>query len=323
LKRAEGTRDFITGAGGFVGLHLARYLLARGHRVFGFDIAVPRASSVKLQGMTWYGGDVTDQKAIERMLGKAEPDRIFHLAGIQKSGDFRKFYEVNLQGTIDLFEAVVKRGLAPRILVAGSSAVYGSSAGSRPLTEGSELRSMTHYGLSKTAQEMAAFQYLRVHNMAVACARTFNLIGPGQSPEMACSGFARQIARAERSPAADTIVTGDLRPKRDFVDVRDAVRAYDVILRSNPRGDIYNVCSGKAVAVQRCLEILIGMARVPLKTVQAGRDAKNYDVPIQVGSSAKLRNTTGWTPKIPLEKSLSDMLDYWRQRTESEPRAKT
>jgi GDP-4-dehydro-6-deoxy-D-mannose reductase len=221
-----------------------------------------------------------------------------------------------LFGTLTLFESLLKIGQCPVVIVASSSAVYGSGFQGKPISENFKPRPATHYALSKLAQEIVALRYFDVFQLPVIIVRMFNLLGPGQSPDLACSAFAYQIALAELNGHSE-IVSGDLSARRDFIDVRDAVRAFGLIAEKGKYGDIYNVCSGHAVPVRKCLEELLAMSPRQLKVrMDFGRVQKN-DVPIQVGNARKLNQTTGWHPQISLHQSLSDLLASWRQRVRS------
>ncbi len=305
-------RGMITGISGFVGGQLASHLSSQGWDVAGYDVRAPRVKC------DFHTGDLADRAALRKALEDSLPNVIFHLAGILKSESYEDFFKIHVLGTISLMEAVVAAGLSPTVMVASSSAVYGAGTGRKPLTEGFDLRPQTHYALSKAAQEMVAFRYYHVYGLPVICVRTFNLLGPGLSPEMACSSFARQIALAEKKGKAGTISTGDLSAKRDFVDVRDAVRAYALLAEHGQAGEIYNVCSGGAVAVSECLDILLNQARVPVEAVLDPAKVQKNDVPIQVGSAKKLKQLTGWEPQISLEQSLTDLLNGWREHVEME-----
>jgi len=309
----------ITGIAGFTGIHLAQYALANGTQVAGFDHAPGGLPPALADKVSLYSGDIRNQAVLKRALAETRPDVIYHLAGITKSKDVEKFYEINVLGTVALFEAIVELGLTPKVLVASSSAVYGKGLGYRPITENFKLRPATHYAVSKVAQETIAYRYHLVYNIPIICTRAFNLIGPRQSPVLACSAFARQIALAERTKQIDTLVTGDLSPRRDFVDVRDAVRAYSLVVKSGKPGLAYNVCSQQAISIKQCLDLLLEMTSIPLKTIVAPTNLQVGDVPIQIGCAARLVKHTGWRPEITLEQSLADLLDYWRQQVKSQP----
>lgn len=300
-------RALITGISGFVGSHLASYLIDQGWRVAGYDLHSPRVEC------DFYSGNLSDEMMLKSAVEKSKPDVVFHLAGILKSGFYEELYKVHVFGTVYLLEAIVNSGLSPTVLVASSSAVYGSG-GRKPLTEKTDLKPQTHYALSKAAQEMVAMRYVQVHGMNVVCVRTFNLLGPGLSAEMACSAFARQIALAERSGKPSMISTGSLDAERDFVDVRDAVRAYELIAKKGKPGEIYNVASGRAVSIGECLSILLKQAKVPVEAVLDSAKLQRNDVPIQIGSAKKLRDAVKWSPRIGLKKSLLDLLNDWRER---------
>jgi GDP-4-dehydro-6-deoxy-D-mannose reductase len=302
-------RALITGISGFVGRHLRQELLREGWQVFGFDIR-PRGDNV-------FAGDLSDRARLSQVMLECQPDAVFHLAGIIKSPDSQAFYTSNLFGTLNLLDAVMQMEKRPRVLLASSSAVYGLTKSARPITERARLHPVTEYAASKMAQEMAALRYHYAFGLDVVIVRMFNLLGPGQPPGLACSAFARQIALAEVS-VQNEIVTGNLDAKRDFVDVRDATRAFVLLAEKGAAGHIYNVCSGRAAAIQQCLREMMSQSQRQLSVrVDAARVQKN-DVPVQVGSFQKLRKVTGWNPRISLKQSLSDLLDDWRERIKLE-----
>jgi len=301
----------ITGITGFVGSHLAEYALAQNTSVAGFDL---RRGSLAAQ---YHLGEITDRAKLEDILRKTKPGVVFHLAGVIKSPDPESLYKTNLLGTVALFEAITKSRAYPLVVVASSSAVYGPKSGTEPISEEVELQPLTHYAVSKCAQEMAAFRYFSAEKLPVIILRMFNLLGPGQSPDLACSNFARQIALAETGGNAE-ISTGNLDSQRDFVDVRDAVRAFMLAAETGKPGQVYNVCSGKAIRIQSCLNEMVSMSTCQVKVrVDAGQVQSN-DVPIQIGSAEKIRLAVGWEPKISLKQSLTDLLNDWRQKIKAE-----
>jgi GDP-4-dehydro-6-deoxy-D-mannose reductase len=296
----------ITGITGFVGSHLKEYVHGQNTTVSGFDMR-PGTSA------NYYQGDITDRSTVEHVLHETKPDVIFHLAGMIKSPEPDALYKANLLGTVALFDSILKSELRPLVVVASSSAVYGHRSGEEPISETADIHPITHYAASKAAQEMAALMYFNAQELPVIIMRMFNLLGPGLSPDLACSSFARQIAMAEIGGSAE-ISTGNLNAQRDFIDVRDAVRAFVLAAEKGTPGQIYNVCSGRAVKIQACLDEMISMSSRQIKVnIDAGRLQRN-DVPIQIGNAEKIKQATGWSPQIPLKQSLSDLLNDWRQK---------
>jgi len=302
---------FIVGISGFVGKHLSRFLADDGWNVSGYDRQAAR-------GFPAYVGDLLDRAVVEKALLETRPDVIFHLAGVLKSEQPEQFYTTHVLGTVSLLDVVVKNGMHPTVLIASSSAVYGAGVGGKPITEGFKPRPVTHYAVSKLAQEMAALRYWTAFGLPIILVRTFNLLGPGLSPEMACSAFARQIAQAERQGRPAAISTGNLDSKRDFVDVRDAACAYALLAEKGCSGQVYNVASERAVGIRECLDFLRKHARVPIEIVTDQRRAQQNDIPIQVGSAERLRLSTGWKAGISFEQSLLDMLEDWRNKIRME-----
>jgi GDP-4-dehydro-6-deoxy-D-mannose reductase len=301
----------ITGISGFVGSHLTEYMLLHDQHVSGFDL---RPGKLPID---YYQGEITDRAAIVSVLHKTNPDVIFHLAGMIKSSDTDTLYKANLLGTVALFDSIMEADIRPVVVVASSSAVYGHKSGEKPISERADIHPVTHYAVSKIAQEMAALRYFNSYGLPVIILRMFNLLGPGQSVGLACSSFAHQIAMAEKHGDTE-LSTGNLDAQRDFVDVRDAVRAFALAAEKGVPGQVYNVCSGRAVKIQTCLDEMISMSSQQIKVkVDAGRIQKN-DVPIQIGNAEKIKTATGWHPQIPLKQSLSDLLNDWRQRIKTE-----
>lgn len=303
-------RILITGINGFVGNHLSAHLSGLGWQVYGFDQRTDRNKE------NIFVGDISKRDVFQGALLQCKPEVIFHLAGVIKSSELEELYQANLLGTIALFEGLLETGQRPVVLVASSSAVYGSGFGGRPINEKFKPRPATHYAVSKLAQEIAALRYFDECHLQVIVVRMFNLLGPGQSPDLACSAFARQIVQAE-SREGDEIVTGDLGARRDFVDVRDAVRALSLLAQKGKAGQVYNICSGHAVSMRKCLDEMLSLSPRRFKVrVDAERVQRN-DVPVQVGDAGKLNRATGWRPQIKLKQSLADLLEYWRQRVKS------
>ncbi|MFZ2656387.1 MAG: GDP-mannose 4,6-dehydratase [Victivallales bacterium] len=300
-------KSVITGINGYIGIQLQKLLLKRQNKVFGIDIK----SNNCIGEECFYVNDILDTDGLNKIFKKVKPDVIYHLAGIIKSDNPLNLYEANVKGTLSLFEAIVSLGLKPKVFIPGSSAVYGKDEKNRKLVELSPLVPCTSYGTSKLLQEEVAQYYSRTYSIPVYIARTFNIIGPGNSINLACSEFARQIALAEKSGKKE-LHTGTLSNRRDFIDIRDAVNAYYLIVNRGKAGNIYNVCSGKCMAVKECLDILIKHADFKMNIITDKIKIQKNDLPIQVGSPEKIYRETGWESEISVDESLKDCLEYWR-----------
>lgn len=303
-------RILITGSSGFVGSHLTEYLLGAGAEVFG----IARKRCAAAAGVV-LPGSILDIDFLRQAVLQASPTRVFHCAAALPGGnDAKLVYETNVIGTSNLFAALAAEGSQAVIVIAGSSAVYGRPE-SLPVTEDHPFDPLTDYGASKVEQEMVARSHFLSHGTSIVVARTFNLIGPRQSPSLVASGLAQQIALAERGGPA-IIRVGNLDARRDYTDVRDAVRAFALLADHGVPGSVYNVCSGVSRSVREALDILMAEGRVQV-TVEVDRERlKESEVDDQRGSFERLRYATGWEPVIGFEQSLRDLLNDWRSRME-------
>ena len=280
----------ITGATGFVGRHLAAAL-------DGDVVTVGRAD-----------GDLRDPAAADRIVRAATPDRVFHLAAEASVAEsWRRPWETieaNLASTFNVLDAVRRLAPAARVLVVGSSEMYGPVP--HVITEADLPRPQNPYAVSKAAADALAGFFADAHGLHVIRARAFNHAGPGQTDRYVVGALARQVA------AGGEVVTGDLRPQRDFTDVRDIVRAY-VLLVDRAEPGAYNVCSGESVAIA---DILAGLARHADVRVEQRTDPQRVRA-VEVmeirGSHEKLTEATGWRPEIPLDRTLADTLATLRR----------
>lgn len=296
-------RALITGATGFVGPHLVDHLEAEGDDVTGI-------------GHT-NGPDLLDAEAWNDLVRQSAPDVVYHLAGFSDVGASwkspREAFRLNAEGTMSILEAA-RVNHVERVVLVSSADVYGiASPASLPLTEVAPIQPRSPYGASKQAAEALAQQYYRGWGLDVIVVRPFNHIGPGQSPNFFAPAIATKIARAEQA-GSGSVTHGDLSPERDFTDVRDVVRAYRLIATAGRRGAIYNVCSGKAVAMSSILDELISAATVPISTEPDPELVRPVDLPVLRGSFDALRDDTGWEPSIELSDTLAAVLDDARQR---------
>ncbi|KPJ61382.1 MAG: hypothetical protein AMJ46_01410 [Latescibacteria bacterium DG_63] len=323
----------VTGANGFAGSHLVRLLLDEGWRVLGItnDPSLnPELVSVtgdfRLEEL-----DVCDREGLLPLLIEFRPETVFHLAAVTqlelKRDALGELYRVNVLGTQNLLLSILEIKLEPVVLITSSSAVYGSSRSQDrgPLTEDVVPTPETPYGASKLAQEMLADTLGRCTGLKVVRTRAFNHTGPGESRRMACSAFASQVAECELK-GEDVVRVGNLDSHRDFCDVRDVVRSYVLAATRGEAGEIYNVCSGNAVTMRSILERLVSMSSREIRIETDVFRFKSGDVSYQRGDGSKIERTLGWKPEISLEKTLSDLLDHWRnklgkQRGEHEGRA--
>lgn len=244
------------------------------------------------------------------------PSAIYHCGGIADVGgswaDPARALQVNVLGTHHVLDGVRRAGLDIPVLVTGSALVYRQSA--EAIREDAAIGPSSPYAVSKLAQEMLA---LRADGHRVIVVRPFNHAGPGQSPAYVTSSFARQIAEIEAGLQPPVLQVGNLSSRRDITDVRDTVRAYHLLVQRRAGPGPYNVCCGRAYLVSELLELLMTMARVPVRIEVDPVRVRPIDNPVVLGDASRLARETGWTPEIPIERTLGDLLEYWRSRIDA------
>jgi GDP-4-dehydro-6-deoxy-D-mannose reductase len=254
---------------------------------------------------------------LDDLLRELQPQQIYHLAGyphVAKSvREPDAAWTTNLSATRNLYEAVIRWGGRPRIVYVGSGQIYGDPEHENQLfDERSTLRPTTPYGASKAAADLVSFQYSRTAGLEIIRARPFNQIGPGQVPEFAVAHFARQIAAIEQGRQPPLLETGNLSPRRDLSDVRDAVRAYVLLMEKGRSGEAYNIGTGRAHSMQDIVNRLLTLAGVQAEVRQRADLVRSRDIAEIRANATKLRQETGWTPFLSLDQSLADTLEYWR-----------
>jgi GDP-4-dehydro-6-deoxy-D-mannose reductase len=315
-------RVLITGFTGFVGSHLADYLIGRGDvEVFGVHRWRSRLENVEHLGNRVHRVecDMRDAAGVRHLLRDVRPDRIFHLAaqsyvpmswlapGETLTG--------NVEGQLNLFEAMRDLGLPARVHIAGSSEEYGLvHPDELPIREEHPLRPLSPYAVSKVTQDLLAYQYWRSYRLHVVRTRAFNHTGPRRGEVFVTSNFARQVAEIEKGRREPIVWVGNLESVRDFTDVRDMVRAYWLALEQGEPGDVYNICSGRGYSARQVLEILLDLARVKVELREDPARMRPSDVTLLLGDCTKFHKTTGWKPTIAFEITLKDLLEHWRQR---------
>ncbi len=309
-------RALITGASGFAGRHLARRLASSGAwEVIGLS-ARPHTPGPELHHHL--ACDLLNSDLTRRTLAHWRPDVIFHLAAAsyvpRSFADPAGTLVNNAVGQINLLEGARLLDPMPTVLVVSSSDVYGLVHPEElPVTEAQPFRPISPYGVSKVAQDMLGLQYHLSYRMPIVRVRPFSHIGPEQSDRFAIASFARQIAEAEAGLAPPVLLVGNLDVERDLLDVRDVVRAYEMVARSDLAGRVFNIASGRSWRLREIVERLRGLAAVPIEVRQDPARLRPADIAVLRGDATALREAIGWAPEIPLEQTLADTLDYWRK----------
>lgn len=315
-------KALITGAGGFVGSHLSELLLKEGVDVYGLLYPGEPQNDLPAEAHK-ITGDLVDAEAMRNLIRTIQPDHVYHLAAVSSvpasvQNPVRTF-SVNVFGTINLFEAMRESSPRASVLNVSTAHVYSISHDGETLTEQTSVRASTPYDASKLMCEHLAEVYARSYGLRIVTTRSFNHVGPRQSPDFVCSDFARQIATIKKGLAPPVIMTGNLEAARDFTDVRDVVRAYWMLMGKGRAGEIYNVCSGKERAMAWIFEELCRISGVKVeRRVDPARLRKVEHARLR-GDNGKICAETGWTPEIPMERTLSDLFNYWMKALEMKP----
>lgn len=303
----------MTGAGGFVGPHLAAALSARGARVRGAGLGSPPASS-HLE--SWYEADFAELAQAQAALTTAPVDAVVHLAG--QSSAARSFeapqetFRANVTGTWSLLEAVRVHAPKARVLAVGSSEAYGPIARGTRAAEDTPFAPLSPYALSKAAADEVARAYGEAHALDIVRARPFGHTGPGQTPRFVVPSFAEQVARIEAGRAEPVLRVGNLDVTRDLADVRDVVEGYCALLERGARGAAYNLCRGEGTSLRDLVAELVALARVRVSIEVDPAKLRPADLPWLVGDPTAITRDTGWSARRPVSEMLRDVLDGFR-----------
>ncbi len=315
-------RVLITGITGFAGSHLAEFCLARGDvEVFGTARWRSRMDNVNgiVDDISLFDCDLKDPVAVRHCLSDVRPDYIFHLAAQSfVPTSWKAPVETvctNMVGEINLFEAMRELGLEDtRIQLAGSSEEYGMVYEDEvPIKESNPLRPLSPYGVSKVGQDLLGYQYHQSYGLYTVRTRAFNHTGPRRGDVFVSSNFSRQIATIEKGKGEPVIKVGNLEARRDFTDVRDIVKGYWLALEKGAPGEVYNLGSGRDVTIRKMLDMLLSFSDIEIEVRQDPERMRPSDVEILLADNTRFCELTGWAPEIPLEKTLEDLLDYWRE----------
>jgi len=264
-----------------------------------------------------YYQDIRDAKGLSALIEEIRPDWVFHLAAVssvKRSWDKREeTFDINLSGTHHLFEAIRQYSPQARVLYVSSSDVYGVLAPvKKALSEDDRTEPVNPYAYTKISGELLARFYSRIEGLDIVCARPFPHTGPGQSADFVCPDWALQIAQIEKGDREPVMTVGNTQVQRDFLDVRDVVRAYVCLMEKGRKGEVYNICSGRAIALKEVLDMLLSLTSSAIEIRVDPQKLRKTDIPLLVGDNQKIRNETSWTPKISIKQTLIDLLEYSR-----------
>lgn|SRR3989338_4195332 len=302
---------FISGVNGFVGEHLSSFFLSKGFQVYGNG-----RSDFKKNEIKYYKLDILDSKRLKSAISKIKPEIIVHLAAFSSVKGCNEnpgiCEEINVTGTKNILDSAAVLKEKPKILVVSSGEVYGNQK--PPFRETLKLLPISPYGQIKKKQEEVCMDYFKKHSLRIIIARSFQHAGPGQQPIYAISDFAKQIAEIEKKIREPVIKVGNIDVKRDFTDIRDVVKAYLLAIEKCTDGETYNICSGKPHSIGEILQKMVSYTDAKIKIIQDPAKIRTNNIPILQGDCTKFMECTGWRPEIPIEDTLKDTLNFWRNK---------
>jgi len=311
----------ITGVTGFAGSHLCELLFKENVEVHGIQRWRSKSENIEhiKDKINLHEADLLDAHSLYKVIDEVRPNYIFHLAAqsyVQSSwASPANTLEVNIIGSVHLFEAVIKSGLDITIQIACSSEEYGKVLPNElPIKETNPLRPLSPYAVSKLAMDYLGYQYYESYGLKIIRTRGFNHTGPRRGDVFAESTFAKQIAEIEQGKKDPVVLVGNLEAVRDYTDVRDMVRAYYLAVQKCQPGEVYNIASGRGWKISEVLNLLLSMSKVKIKIVRDEERMRPSDVEVLIGDASKFYKQTGWRPQIPFTKTMEDLLNYWRER---------
>lgn len=317
-------RVLITGITGFAGSHLAEYILEHhpGVEIYGIRRWRSRIENIEhlLDNINVLECNLVDASSVKALIADVRPDKIFHLAAqsfVPSSWNApAESLTTNIIGQLNIFEALRESKLLDCwVQIACSSEEYGMVYPDElPIMETNPLRPLSPYAVSKVGQDYLAYQYYMSYGIKAVRTRGFNHTGPRRGEVFVDSNFSKQAAEIEKNKRPPVIYVGNLEAKRDFTDVRDMVRGYWMSLESCEPGEVYNICSGSAISIADLLDMVIARTGMKIEVKEDPSRLRPSDVPMLEGDYSKFKKATGWTPVIPFQKTLHDIMEYWRER---------
>ena len=313
----------ITGFSGFVSYHFLEYLASTEERweVLGLDINAPEFDFKHYAHINcnFHHVDLLVKSDVDNILFQFQPDFILHLASFSSVAFSWKnpvaSFSNNTNIFLNLIEQVRLLNLNCRVLSIGSSEEYGKVAhADLPLKESSPLNAISPYAVARVSQEMLSKIYVEGFGMDIIMTRSFNHIGPGQKDIFVVSSFVKKIVEIKQMGAVAEIKTGDLSIVRDFLDVRDVVKAYYLLLTKGQKGHIYNVCSGTGTTLQNIIDIIEKELDIQVRTQIDPSLIRPSDNPIIIGDNSKLKGELGWHPSFSLQQSIKDIIYFWQKQ---------
>lgn len=313
----------ITGVNGFVGSHLAEYIIKNNlGEVFG-TVYSKDENLENLKGFLDKVNikklDITNFQEIKNAVEEIKPDYVFHLAAIASVSDSgkepAKTLQTNLIGSLNVFESVRQANHECKILSVGSAEEYGLVKDEElPLTEENKFRPLSQYAVSKAAMGLLALQYVLSFGMHIVHMRPFNHTGPRRPPSFVCSDWCRQAVEIELGIKENVMEVGAINTVRDFTDVRDIVKGYWLALEKGKAGESYNICSERNIKLKEIAEKIIRLSNKDIEIKADENRMRPNTIPVMQGDCSKFRKATGWKPEIPFEKTLEDLMEYWRDK---------
>ena len=306
---------WVTGTEGFIGSHMVKFLCARGWKVVGSYLREGPAPLRNLRNLHFNHCDLRNGQRVSQLMHQYQPTHIFHFAAqslpMVSWADPVTTFESNIMGSLHLFEAARQLKRPPVIVSACSSAEYGNVAASDiPVREEHPLHPLHPYGISKVCQDLLAREYFLDYKIPTVNVRLFNTTGPGKTDD-APSDFVRQLARIKKGLQSPVLEVGNLKPRRAFLDVRDAVRGFYLAGTKGKRGEAYNLCATRTYSIHEIVRAAIRLSGAKVQIRPVSRLMRPSDEKIIFGSTEKIRRDTGWKPQYSLDETLKSMLEYW------------